>query len=205
MKSVVQTVQLFRPTLYRRILQDAGAIANSPAPRLRYVHRSASSSAVLATGSGQSRPSWDVRMLYDGECPLCMKEVDFLRRRDAGKNKIDFVDIASPSYTAEDNAGITYETAMQKIHAITADGRIITGLEVFRSLYNAVGLGYVYALTQYEPIGRAAEALYNVWAKYRMEVTGRETLSILLAKRNAADPTVMCKVNDTADACKEKV
>jgi predicted DCC family thiol-disulfide oxidoreductase YuxK len=47
-------------------------------------------------------------MLYDGECALCMKEVNFLRKRDASKGRIDFVDIASPSYRAEDNAGITF-------------------------------------------------------------------------------------------------
>jgi predicted DCC family thiol-disulfide oxidoreductase YuxK len=50
-------------------------------------------------------------MLYDGACPLCMREVDFLRGRDAGRGKIDFVDIAAPSYTAEANYGITYQQA----------------------------------------------------------------------------------------------
>jgi hypothetical protein len=53
-------------------------------------------------------------MLYDGDCPLCMKEVNFLKSRDAGKGKIDFVDIASPSYTAEGNYGITYEQVRQR-------------------------------------------------------------------------------------------
>jgi hypothetical protein len=38
-----------------------------------------------------------------------LQEVDFLKGRDAGKGKIDFVDIASPSYSAADNAGVTFE------------------------------------------------------------------------------------------------
>lgn len=38
--------------------------------------------------------------------------------------------------------------AMLKIHAIEADGTIITGVPVFRRLYQAVGLGWVYAITQ---------------------------------------------------------
>jgi len=130
-------------------------------------------------------------MLYDSACPLCMKEVDFLKRRDATSNKIDFVDIASPSYRAEDNAGISYEQAMRKIHAILPDGRIIVGVEVFRRLYEAIGLGFVYAITRYEPIGNMAEALYNVWAQYRTQLTGREDLEMILAKRNAQDST-MC-------------
>lgn len=56
-----------------------------------------------------SKPSWDIRMLYDGDCPLCMREVDFLKSRDAGKGKIDFVDISGPSYSPADNQGITFE------------------------------------------------------------------------------------------------
>ena len=38
---------------------------------------------------------------------------------------------------------------MRKIHAIVAaDGRVVTGVEVFRLLYEAVGLGYIYAITR---------------------------------------------------------
>lgn len=48
-------------------------------------------------------------MLYDGECSLCMKEVSFLRARDAAAGKIDFVDIADPTYQPDSNAGITFE------------------------------------------------------------------------------------------------
>lgn len=40
---------------------------------------------------------------------LSQQEVGFLKSRDAGKGRIDFVDIAAPSYSPADNAGITYE------------------------------------------------------------------------------------------------
>ncbi len=38
--------------------------------------------------------------------------------------------------------------AMKKIHAITNEGRIVTGVEVFRLLYEEVGLGFVFAITK---------------------------------------------------------
>jgi hypothetical protein len=38
-----------------------------------------------------------------------MKEINFLRGRDRGAGKIDFVDISASSYAPEANAGITYE------------------------------------------------------------------------------------------------
>ena len=122
-------------------------------------------------------------MLYDGECPLCVKEIEFLKARDK-RRKIDFVDIASSAYSPSDNAGIDYERAMRRIHGITSDGQVIEGVQVFRRLYEAVGLGYVYAIVQVKPIGALAEALYNVWAKYRMELTGRDALGVILSKRS---------------------
>lgn len=106
--------------------------------------------------SGMSNPeqsmsgaTWKIRMLYDGDCPLCLKEVDFLRKRDEGVGNIDFVDISSPDYLPQNNAGIDFGTAMGTIHAIRADGSVITGIQVFQELYEAVGLGWVYAITKW--------------------------------------------------------
>ena len=56
-----------------------------------------------------------------------MREVDMLRKRNETYNSIDFVDIADKNYSAEQNAGISYETAMKEIHAIDTDGNVITG------------------------------------------------------------------------------
>ena len=80
---------------------------------------------------------------------------------------------------------------MRKIHGITSTGQVIEGVQVFKKLYEAVGLGFVYALVQVKPIGDLAEALYNVWARYRMEVTGREALETILSKRNQSS-SQMC-------------
>ena len=38
-----------------------------------------------------------------------MREVNMLKKRDAGVNKIAFVDIDTPEYTPAQNAGISYE------------------------------------------------------------------------------------------------
>ena len=38
-------------------------------------------------------------MLFDGDCPLCVKEVDFLRAQDGGKGKLDLVDISADDYS----------------------------------------------------------------------------------------------------------
>jgi len=134
-------------------------------------------------------PSWEVRMLFDGDCPLCMREVDMLRGMDEGKGKIDFVDIAAPDYDPSKNMGLEFETVMATIHAILPDGTVVTGVEVFRRLYEAVGLGWVYAVTKNPTVGALAERVYNFWARYRMQVTGRPALEVILSKRKTCRDT----------------
>lgn len=37
--------------------------------------------------------------MFDGDCPLCVREVDFLRIQDGGRGKLDLVDIAADDYS----------------------------------------------------------------------------------------------------------
>ena len=59
--------------------------------------------------AGQTGENWEIKMLYDGDCPLCMREVNMLKKRDKDQHKIGFVDISSPDYIPANNAGISYE------------------------------------------------------------------------------------------------
>jgi predicted DCC family thiol-disulfide oxidoreductase YuxK len=127
--------------------------------------------------------SWKIKLLYDGECPLCVREVNFLRRRDAGKSLVAFVDIADINYNPEANAGIDFETAMGRIHAILPDGSTIKNVEVFRRIYETLGMGWVYSITKLPIIGFIAEQIYAIWADFRLPLTGRENLSTIVTKR----------------------
>ena len=72
-----------------------------------------------------SIPTWKVNLLYDGDCPLCLREVNFLRKKDAGRGIVKFTDIADLNYSAEENGGVDFETAMGRIHAVLADGTVV--------------------------------------------------------------------------------
>ncbi|XP_008813495.1 uncharacterized protein At5g50100, chloroplastic isoform X3 [Phoenix dactylifera] len=122
-------------------------------------------------------------MLYDGDCPLCMREVNMLKERNKLYGAIKFVDISSEDYSPEENQGLDYKTAMGRIHAILSDGAVVRDVEAFRRLYEEVDLGWVYAITQYEPVARIANAIYSVWAKYRLQITGRPPLEDILESR----------------------
>lgn len=132
---------------------------------------------------------WDVKLLYDGDCPVCLAEVKLLQSRDNGRGRIEFVDINADDYDPQDNADITFEEAMGSIHAILSDGKVVTGVDAFRQLYSAVGLGWVFAVTSFEPVGRLARCAYGMWAKNRLALTGRHDLETILGEKKGCKET----------------
>ena len=130
-----------------------------------------------------SSPSWKVKLLYDGECPLCLREVNFLQKRDAGRGLVAFVDIAEDSYNPQENGGVDFETAMGRIHAVLPDGTIIKNIEVFRRIYETLGIGWIYAATKWPIIGPIVDKLYEIWADWRLNLTGRPNLQTIINQR----------------------
>jgi len=133
--------------------------------------------------SRNNSPTWKIKLLYDGECPLCVKEVNLLSKKDAGRGLVKFVDIADPNYNAADNANIDYETAMGRIHAVMADGSIVKNVEVFRRVYEILGMGWIYAPTKLPVIGFIVDRIYDLWASLRLFLTGRPSLKTIMSDR----------------------
>ena len=121
-------------------------------------------------------------LLYDGGCPLCVREVEFLRRKDQGQ-RMQFVDINAADYCPETWSGITYRQAMARIHAIDAEGTVLKDVAVFRAAYRLIGLGWIYAPTKWPLIGPVIDAVYTVWARYRLLITRRPSLDQLCNER----------------------
>jgi predicted DCC family thiol-disulfide oxidoreductase YuxK len=135
--------------------------------------------------SDRSNPqsTWKIKLLFDGACPLCVREVNFLKRKDGDRNLINFVDIAAEDYDPADNANIDFETAMGRIHAILPNGDIVQNVEVFRQIYDILGIGWIYSVTKLPIVGKLADAVYGVWADYRLLLTGRPNLKTVIARR----------------------
>ena len=121
-------------------------------------------------------------ILFDGGCPLCTREVVFLKSRDK-QRKLDFVDIDSPDYDPQKYRGITYRDAMGRIHAIREDGQIIQNLSVFQEAYDLIGLGWIYAPTKLPYIKFIFKFIYERWAFYRLKITLRPSLDCLCSMK----------------------
>ncbi len=156
----------------------------------------------LEVAAVPEQPSWQIKLLYDGECPLCVREVNFLRKRDAGRGKVAFVDIADDDYTPEANGGVDFETAMGRIHAVLPDGTVIKNVEVFRRVYEILGMGWIYAATKLPVIGFIVDTLYEIWADWRLALTGRPNLATIISdrqKRIECKAIERCRLTDNDD------
>jgi predicted DCC family thiol-disulfide oxidoreductase YuxK len=113
----------------------------------------------------------DIEVFFDGDCPLCRREIAMLQRRDR-QQRIRFTDIAAPGFEAG-ALGTDQATLMGRIHGRLPDGTWIDGVEVFRRLYTAVGLGWLVSLTRLPVLSRLIEVAYDVFARHRLRLTGR--------------------------------
>ncbi len=125
-----------------------------------------------ADGSCRVMEAWEIRILYDGECPLCSREIRFLERRDRGRKRIEFEDISSAGFDPA-AYGLDARVVMARIHAVLPDGSVVEGLEVFRRAYAAVGLGWLLAPTRWPFLRPLADRAYRVFARNRLRWTGR--------------------------------
>ena len=108
-----------------------------------------------------------IRLLYDGKCPICSREVRWLRRRAARRGaKLGFEDIAAPGFDPA-RYGLTAKAVRDQMHGVLPDGSVVRGVEVFRQAYAAVGLGWLLGWTRWPGLRLVADAGYAVFAKLR--------------------------------------
>ena len=116
--------------------------------------------------------------LFDGGCPLCLRETNFLKKRDISK-QIAFIDISSEDYDQSFYKNISYSEAMSNLHGIMANGEIIRGLDVLAYSYELVGLGWIYYPLKIKFLSPILRLVYRYWAKYRLQITGRSDIEKL--------------------------
>ena len=119
-------------------------------------------------------------IFFDGGCPLCKREVDFLQSRNQ-KGYLNFIDINTSDFYLDLKYGISYKQAMERIHALKSDGSVIKDIKVFQEAYTLIGLGWIYAPTKLPIFDKFIEFIYGIWAKYRLKLTFRPSIDILFS------------------------
>ncbi|HVR18692.1 MAG TPA: DUF393 domain-containing protein [Polyangiaceae bacterium] len=121
--------------------------------------------------SNSGATNFEVEVFYDGDCPLCVREIDMLRLRDRHE-RIRFTNIATNGFDAG-SVGVSPKALMARIHGRLPDGTMIDGVEVFRRLYAAVGFEHAVRLSRLPGVAPILDAAYEAFAKRRLWLTGR--------------------------------
>lgn len=113
---------------------------------------------------------WTIKYLYDGDCAMCLSLKTVLERQDRGRGTVYYVDISSFDYDPSRNMGVTYEDAMDTIHAIRSSGEVLRGTDALKALFNAVGLAWVVKLADLPIIAGLVDLVYNNLAAHRLSM-----------------------------------
>ncbi len=127
--------------------------------------------AELMGPASDPRPEFSIEVFYDGECPLCSREIRTLKRFDR-HGRIRATDITASGFESS-SVGVPWSDLMDRIHGRLPDGTLIEGVEVFRRLYAAAGFGPLMAATRLPGISQALDFAYDKFAKQRLKLTGR--------------------------------
>jgi predicted DCC family thiol-disulfide oxidoreductase YuxK len=114
------------------------------------------------------RPEYPLTVFFDGGCPVCSREMAFIRKQTSGA-KLIFIDISRPDFDPAPY-GRSRKEFMAKMHAMDAKGRFLVGVDAFRALWQTMP-GTLYPclakLTGLPGIHALARLGYRVFARLR--------------------------------------
>jgi predicted DCC family thiol-disulfide oxidoreductase YuxK len=85
----------------------------------------------------------ELTLYYDGNCGICRAEMARLRGWDNG-HRLGFTDIAAPDFSPL-SLGVSMAALNAEMHARTADGRLLAGIDSLLAAYTLVGRGWMVA------------------------------------------------------------
>jgi predicted DCC family thiol-disulfide oxidoreductase YuxK len=114
--------------------------------------------------------AYPLTLFFDGACPICNAEMHLLRRRDSA-GRLRFVDVAAPGFVPP--AGAALPAMLAQIHALTADGRWLVGVDTLRATSAAVGRRWLAALLSVPGTRALWARAYRGFARRRYGVSAR--------------------------------
>lgn len=111
----------------------------------------------------------DLTLFYDGTCPLCVNEINHLKRLDQ-KQRIAFEDIHAENFT-ERYPDVDRDEA-SAILLGDVHGQRIRGLDVTHRAWSLVGRGWITAPLRWPLIRPVADRVYLWFAPRRYRISG---------------------------------
>lgn len=111
---------------------------------------------------------YKLTLYFDGHCVFCHNEVARLRRWDKA-GRLAYADIAAPDFLPP--AGVDLRALNTEMHALTADGRLLVGIDSLLAAYTLVGRGRMVAPLRVAVLRPLFSALYRSFARNRYRIS----------------------------------
>ena len=108
---------------------------------------------------------WPLTLYFDGACPLCAREVAFLRRRSTAA-KLILIDIDGDDFDPIP-LGLSIEQMSSCLHARFANDQWVTGLDATFWSWRAAGVGMWAAPLAWRPLRPLLSVLYRLFCRLR--------------------------------------
>jgi predicted DCC family thiol-disulfide oxidoreductase YuxK len=104
----------------------------------------------------------EVKVFYDGSCPLCRREIALMRGLDRN-GRIEFADVSA----GEVGAGVDRAQLLARFH-VREDGELKSGAEAFAAMWRAIpALRPLGLLARSPMVLRGLEAAYLLFLRVR--------------------------------------
>lgn len=109
-----------------------------------------------------TRNDRDVTVWYDGECPLCLREIGLMRRLDT-RDAIEFIDVHGG-----EGCPLDPTVLLERFHAREGQKALVSGAAAFAAMWRAIPLlRPLGLLARNRVILAALEKAYVVFLRYR--------------------------------------
>ncbi|MFT5014636.1 MAG: putative DCC family thiol-disulfide oxidoreductase YuxK [Candidatus Azotimanducaceae bacterium] len=100
-------------------------------------------------------------LYYDGQCPLCSREMDVLAKMKSDDlNLVDIHQLSAVDVPPRNEM-------LEVLHLKTRNGEWITGVDASVQAWSSTRMGWLWKLLKLPIINQVAKYVYAVWAKRR--------------------------------------
>ncbi len=109
-------------------------------------------------------------LYYDGQCPLCIREINVLSRlNDGSLNLVDIHDdrLTGDSHNADDRGVPAREEMLTVLHLKDASGQWLRGADATVRAWQATPYGPIFRILRWPLIRTGVDLVYGKWSLWR--------------------------------------
>ena len=106
----------------------------------------------------------NIRVFYDGGCPLCQKEISIYQRADQAR-RIDWCNVNDPGHS---DLPLPRDTLLARFHVQRADGQLVSGARGFIEVWQQLpGWRWLAKFAVIPGVPGIMEGMYRAFLKIR--------------------------------------